>query len=134
LWLPWSGRLSPRPATVVGLWAERSGPWAFCFFIRIKVPFSGLVLEPLSPEKIKYLTKPPAAATRVGHTIYLTGWHPEAGKANRLVSDSEPGNFLQGQGNQNLNGGVVLYAKPSSVQIDAEIAEQGGFRIETDGE
>ncbi len=29
-----------------------------------------------------------------------------------------------------LSGGVVLYAAQSKVQIDAEIAEKGGFRTE----
>lgn len=32
---------------------------------------------------------------------------------------------------QHLSGGVVLYAAQSNVQIDAEIAEKGGFRTET---
>jgi len=31
-----------------------------------------------------------------------------------------------------LSGGVVLYAAQSNTQIDAEIAEKGGFQTETD--
>ena len=30
-----------------------------------------------------------------------------------------------------LSGGVVLYAAQANTQIDAEIAEKGGFRTET---
>jgi hypothetical protein len=30
-----------------------------------------------------------------------------------------------------LSGGVVLYAAQSNTQIDAEIAEKGGFQTET---
>ncbi len=30
-----------------------------------------------------------------------------------------------------LSGGVALYAAQSNAQIDAEIAEKGGFRTET---
>jgi hypothetical protein len=32
---------------------------------------------------------------------------------------------------KHLSGGVVLYAVQANVQIDAEIAEKGGFRTET---
>ena len=32
---------------------------------------------------------------------------------------------------EHLSGGVVVYAAQSNVQIDAEIAEKGGFRTET---
>jgi hypothetical protein len=47
------------------------------------------------------------------------------------VSDLESSNFLQDQGNQAFEGGVVFYAAHSNAQIDAEIAEKGGFRTET---
>jgi len=32
---------------------------------------------------------------------------------------------------KHLSGGVALYAAQSNAQIDAEIAENGGFRTET---
>jgi len=32
---------------------------------------------------------------------------------------------------KHLSGGVVLYVAQSNAQIDAEIAEKGGFRAET---
>jgi hypothetical protein len=43
----------------------------------------------------------------------------------------EPAFFCKVKEIRHLSGGVVLYAAQSNVQIDAEIAEKGGFRTET---
>jgi len=47
------------------------------------------------------------------------------------VSGLATSNFLQGQGNQAFERRVVLCAAQSNAQIDAEIAEKGGFQTET---
>ncbi len=43
----------------------------------------------------------------------------------------KPGIFRKIKEVKHLSGGVVLYAAQSNAQIDAEIAEKGGFRTET---
>jgi hypothetical protein len=43
----------------------------------------------------------------------------------------KPAIFLKVKKDKQLCGGVVLYAAQSNAQIDAEIAEKGGFRPET---
>ncbi len=47
------------------------------------------------------------------------------------VSDLETAIFRKYRGIKLLSGGVVLYAAQSNAQIDAEIAEKGGFQTET---
>jgi hypothetical protein len=47
------------------------------------------------------------------------------------VSDLETSNFRKVKEIKHLCGGVVLYAAQENAQIDAEIAEKGGFRTET---
>ena len=43
----------------------------------------------------------------------------------------KPAIFRKVKESKHLSGGVVLYAAQTNVQIDAEIAEKGGFWTET---
>ncbi|MCK4508277.1 MAG: hypothetical protein KAU27_07055 [Desulfuromonadales bacterium] len=47
------------------------------------------------------------------------------------VSDLETSRFRNIKEIKPLSGGVALYAAQSNAQIDAEIAEKGGFQTET---
>jgi hypothetical protein len=42
----------------------------------------------------------------------------------------KPEFFRRDKGIKHLSGGVALYAAQRNVQIDTEIAQKGGFRIE----
>jgi hypothetical protein len=43
----------------------------------------------------------------------------------------KPAIFRKAKETKYLSGGVVLYAAQSNAQVDAEMAEKGGFRTET---
>jgi len=51
--------------------------------------------------------------------------------AQRPILIWKPAIFCKIKKIKHLSGGVVLYAAQANVQIDAEIAEKGGFRTET---
>jgi hypothetical protein len=51
--------------------------------------------------------------------------------ARRTFLIWKPAIFRKVKEIKHLSGGVALYAAQSNAQIDAEIAEKGGFRTET---
>ncbi len=61
--------------------------------------------------------------------IKIVDWKLRWGTVTFLIW--KPDIFRKFKAIKHLCGGVVLYAAQSNAQIDAEIAEKGGFRTET---
>jgi len=55
----------------------------------------------------------------------------EYSRTIRIFLIQKPAIFRKIKEIKHLSGGVVLYAAQTNVQIDAEIAEKGGFWAET---